>query len=161
MQTLANSLSCKVLFINCWFCKLHHIIVIWEFLSNRWRFSLWQWSSFITDTIFKKKKSNLNLLNTCATLIHVSPTNMRWLDTTILSPISQHRGAHFFKSWARLVLFSKIYYFYNYIWGSQGKWHGGHFWQIKEKKEMMLNCCNLKCFKTKYQLVKSMALIFV
>ena len=32
------------------------------------------------------------------------------------------RGVHFCKSWWILVLFSKIYYFYTYIWGSQGKW---------------------------------------
>ena len=33
--------------------------------------------------------------------------------------------------------------------------HRGHFGQRKErKKEMMLNCFNLKCFKMKYQLVK-------
>ena len=32
------------------------------------------------------------------------------------------RGIHIFKSWWILVLFSKIYYFYTYIWGSQGKW---------------------------------------
>ena len=35
--------------------------------------------------------------------------------------------------------------------------HRDHFGQErnKRKKEMMLNCCNLKCFKTEYQLVKS------
>ena len=27
------------------------------------------------------------------------------------------RGVRFFKSWARLALFSRIYYFYTYIWG--------------------------------------------
>ena len=58
--------------------------------------------------------------------------NKKWVDTTVLSLISGHRwgkkncplilGVRFFKSWARLALFSKIYYFYTYIWGSQGKW---------------------------------------
>ena len=81
------------------------------------------------------------------------------------------RDIHIFKSWSILVLFSKIYYFYTYIWarnyiytfiynswiwGSQGKWKtSGSLWTKKRKKEMMLNCCNLKCFKTEYQLVKS------
>ena len=85
---------------------------------------------------------------------------------TGLSPISGHRwckkmcplirGVRFFESWAILVLFSKIYYFYTYICHSQGKWKtSGSLWTKKRKKEMMLNCCNLKCFKTKYQLVKS------
>ena len=49
-----------------------------------------------------------------------------------LSPISGHRwckticplirGVRFLESWAILVLFSKMYYFYTYIWGSQSKW---------------------------------------
>ena len=54
------------------------------------------------------------------------------------------RDVHFFKSWWMLVLFSKMYYFY--IWGNQGKWKtSGSLWTNKRKKEMMLNCSNLKC----------------
>ena len=50
----------------------------------------------------------------------------------------------------------KIYYFCTYISGSQGKWKtSDSLWTNKRKKEMMLNCRNLKCFKTKYQLVNS------
>ena len=50
---------------------------------------------------------------------------------------------------------SELQYFYIYISGSQDKWKAsGSFCMKKRKKEMMLNCCNLKHFKTKYQLVK-------
>ena len=66
------------------------------------------------------------------------------------------RGVHFFESWAILVLFLKIRYFCTYIWGSQGKWKTwGSLWTKKRKKERIINCSNLKCFKTKYQLLKS------
>ena len=86
-------------------------------------------------------------------------------DNTILSPISWHswckkmcpliRGLHFLKSWAILVLFSKNYYLYTYVWGSQGKWKiSGSPWINIRKKEMMLNCYNSKHFKTKYQQVR-------
>ena len=85
---------------------------------------------------------------------------------TVLSPIIGHRwckkiyplirGVRFLERWAILVLLSKIYYFYIYIWCSQGKWKTSESLGIKKrKKEMMLNCCNWKCFKTKYQLVNS------
>ena len=58
------------------------------------------------------------------------------------------------ENWAVSVLFSKIYYFYTYIWGSQGKWKAsGSLWRKKRKKEMMLNYCKFP--KTKYQLVES------
>ena len=79
---------------------------------------------------------------------------------TVLSPLTKNcpliRGVHFLENWAMLDLFSKIYYFYTYIWGNQGKWNlSRSFWTKKRKKEMMLNFCNLKCFKVKYQLIKS------
>ena len=97
----------------------------------------------------------------------MSPARYKgWIDTTVLSPISGHhchknlfpliRGVRFFKSCAIFSLFSETYYFYTYIWGSQAKWEkSGSLWTKKRKKEIMLNYCNLKCFKTKYQLVKS------
>ena len=107
--------------------------------------------------------SNLNL---CANADKRVPHDMRQIDTTFLFLISGHRwykkncpvirGVRFFKSWAVLVLFSKIYYFYTYTWGGQGKRKtSGSFWTKKRKKEMMLNSWKLKCFKTKYQPVKS------
>ena len=89
-------------------------------------------------------------------------------DYTVLSPISGRRWrikncplirrVRFLESWPILVLFSKMYYFYTYICGSQGKWKtSGSVWTKKRNKDMMLNYCNLKCFKTKCQLVKSIA----
>ena len=131
---------------------------------------LWQWSSFITDTVFKKsmkvkKVSNLNLLH--VPRWYMCPArNRRWIDTNRWTPLVQKkistnwRCPLFRKLAKNLVLFSKIYYFYTYIWGSQGKWKtSGSLWTKKRKKEMMLNCFNLKCFKTKYQLVKCIAAI--
>ena len=65
------------------------------------------------------------------------------------------RGFRFLESWAILALFSKI----SFIPISEVvtvKWKTlGSLWTKKRKKEMILNCFNLKCFKTKYQLVKS------
>ena len=73
-RSLEHLRSCKVLFINCWFCN--YIIVIWEFLSSRWRFfygseALSLLMPFSKESMKVKKASNLNLLDTCATLIHV------------------------------------------------------------------------------------------
>ena len=74
--------------------------------------------------------------------------------STVLSPMSKHRcckkncplitGERFLDSWVISVLFSKIYYFYTCIWGSQGNWKtSGSIGTKKRKKEIMLNCCNL------------------
>ena len=43
-----------------------------------------------------------------------------------------------------------------YGFSRSGKWKtSGSPWTRKRKKEIMLNCCNLKCFKSKYQQIKS------
>ena len=125
---------------------------------------LWQWSASITNTILERKyESKKGIESQPVRYMCYGDTCVH---TTVLSPISAHhrykkdfpliRSVRFFESWAILVLFSRIYYFCTYIWGSQGKWKTlGSLLTKKRKKEMILNCCNLKCFKTKYQLLKS------
>ena len=83
-----------------------------------------------------KKVSNLKLLDMCATLIHVPRTNPISGWCKIICPIV--RGVRFFEIWARLVLFLEIYYFYNYIWGSQSGRHRGHFEKRKERNDVKL-----------------------
>ena len=120
---------------------------------------LWQWRSFITDSIFKRKYESKKSMKfqpvryMCHADTCVPPRNKRRIDTKSWTPLVQKkmcpliRGVHFFKSWWILVLFSKIYYFYTYIWGSQYKWKTSvSLWAKKRKKEMMLNCCNLKLY---------------
>ena len=120
----------------------------------------------------EKKRLNLALLclsNQIKKLfkfIEIKIYSLQLNDCTVLSPFRRYRwckkncplirGVRFLENWAMLDLFSKIYYFYAYIWGNQGKWNlSRSFLTKKRKKEMMLNFCNLKCFKTKYQLIKS------
>ena len=72
-----------------------------------------------------KKVSNLNLLDTFASPIHVSRTIKEIIDNKALSPISGHRwyknifllirDVRFFKIWPILVSLSKTYYFYTNI----------------------------------------------
>ena len=138
-----------------------------EHLRNRWRVLYCSKVDSLLLLFSKelplkvKQVSNLNLLDTSDTLIYISCTKC-------LSPITGHhwckkkkkfplvRSVRVFKSWARLALFLKIYYFSTYIWDSKGEWKTLRLLCTKKRnKRMMLSCCNLKCFKVKYQLVKS------
>ena len=129
------------------------------------------WNSSITNIIFKRKceskkgtKSQPVRYMCHAEIRHCTIQQMNRYYSSLSNywtPLVQKkcpliRGVSFFESWATLVLFSKNYYFCTYIWCSQGKWKtSGSLWTKKKKEEMMLSCCNLNCFKMKYQLVKS------
>ena len=141
-------------------------MVIWEFLSSMWRlFYGSEGHSLLTPFSKESMKVKKYQISTCYMHVprwYMCPArNKKWIDINRWTPLVHKkmcpfiRGVHCFKSWWILVLFSKIYHFYTYISGSQCKWKMlVSLWTKKRKKEMMLNCSNLKCFKMEYVPVK-------
>ena len=81
-SNFAEKKSCQVLLIHVDFVIISYHSHLRFFVKQVMIF-LWQWGSFITDTIFKRKYesekvSNFGLFDTCAPLRHVSRN--KWID---------------------------------------------------------------------------------
>ena len=103
-----------------------------EHLPNRWRFFYGRKVHLLLTPFSKESMEVKKSIKSQPVRYMCLARNKRWKDTAVLSPVSGHcwcrkscpltRDVHFFEIWARLALFSKIYYFYTCIWGSPGKW---------------------------------------